>query len=372
MALVNKSYRIADGTLLPAVVMMNNRSGTVTTPITPAALAANTNNYAPTGYATADTIRMSATAHYLLTGISSSGIVDQQVITLNNVGTYTITLRNQSASSTAANRFSFPYDLPLFPGSYIQIRYSTTTSRWLIHDAPGISDLSCCGLITSMYSDCFSSTIPGLTVGFSGTASSCAPVATQIDSRPGIIQGATGSTNAGRCGIYMSGDIAGATLSQIVFGGTDASYHRFRCGLRVPTLSTAGETYNIIAGFSDTPAAVGVDQFAFRYTHSLNAGNVTVDVNANSVDNVTTDTTVTLVANTWVDLSLIVLPDGSGEYSINGSAPVAVAAGSMPSGSARSTSVMAAMFKTNGTTARQLDIDYIEYTTWRAVMARVN
>lgn len=71
--------------------------------ITPTALAANTNNYNPTGAAGADIWNISSSTAVDLTG--AVGATLNRTLTLRNVGANAITLRDQSASSTAANRF---------------------------------------------------------------------------------------------------------------------------------------------------------------------------------------------------------------------------------------------------------------------------
>lgn len=97
--------------------------------ITPTALAANTNNWAPTDLPIASTIRASASAAVDLTGLD--GGFDGRLIVLHNVGTFTITLRDQSASSTAANRFiAAGADLALAAGRAVLLQYDATASRW--------------------------------------------------------------------------------------------------------------------------------------------------------------------------------------------------------------------------------------------------
>ena len=95
--------------------------------ITPAQLTANTDNWAPTGLATASVIRLSADAARNLTGLT--GGVDGRIITLINVGTFTITLKN-SATSTAANQFLFTADLALAANETATVMYDSTASRW--------------------------------------------------------------------------------------------------------------------------------------------------------------------------------------------------------------------------------------------------
>jgi hypothetical protein len=69
--------------------------------VTPTTLSANTNNWA---IGTGDIFRISSSAAVDVTGIA--GLTVGQTFMLDNVGSFSITLKHQSASSTAANRFT--------------------------------------------------------------------------------------------------------------------------------------------------------------------------------------------------------------------------------------------------------------------------
>lgn len=114
------------GALLAAILSGSIRQTGV---ITPTTLAANTNDWAPTGLSTASVIRASASAAYNVTSITaqSAGFVAD----LMNVGSYPITLMpDDGATGTAANRFSLPMPFVLWPGMAVKIFYDTTSSRW--------------------------------------------------------------------------------------------------------------------------------------------------------------------------------------------------------------------------------------------------
>jgi len=96
--------------------------------ITPTALSGSTNDWSPTGLSGANTIRASASAAYNLTGLA--GGADGRIIILKNVGSYTITLVNESASSTAANRFTLLNDIAMVPNKGAFLQYDNVTSRW--------------------------------------------------------------------------------------------------------------------------------------------------------------------------------------------------------------------------------------------------
>lgn len=96
--------------------------------ISPSQITGDQNNYAPTGIATANTLRLTADAARSITGLSAGASGEIKVI--HNIGSYTLTLKNESSSSTAANRFALQEDLELYPGSTVALRYDATSSRW--------------------------------------------------------------------------------------------------------------------------------------------------------------------------------------------------------------------------------------------------
>jgi hypothetical protein len=103
--------------------------------ITPTTLAANANDYAPAGFPTAATVRVSASVAVSITGLAG-GAAGRQV-TLANVGTFAITLPNANAGSVAANRFSFAADLVLRGGDSATLTYDGTTSTWRVSSPAG-------------------------------------------------------------------------------------------------------------------------------------------------------------------------------------------------------------------------------------------
>ena len=114
-----------------AVVRVSNGStgaGTFSSvAVTPAQITADQNNYAPgVGWFQ----RWSSDASRNVTGLSAGQ--DGQVIEVYNVGSNNIVLVNESASSTAANRFanSTGADLTLTAGKCAEGRYDSTSARW--------------------------------------------------------------------------------------------------------------------------------------------------------------------------------------------------------------------------------------------------
>jgi len=103
--------------------------------ISPTQLVANTNDWAPTGFSTASTVRLSTDASRNITGIAAGA--DGRVIILHNVGSFSAVLTNQDVASSAGNRFLFGGDITLGADTSITLRYDATSSRWRAITTPG-------------------------------------------------------------------------------------------------------------------------------------------------------------------------------------------------------------------------------------------
>jgi hypothetical protein len=130
---ITLTYNDAGNTLTVAV---SGTAGTLTQDfnltgvLSPAQITADQNNYEPANIGTNTIIRLSSDASRNVTGMGggSSG----EVKILVNVGSFDIVLTNEDASSTAANRFSWPQggSYTLTPGGSVTVAYDNTSSRW--------------------------------------------------------------------------------------------------------------------------------------------------------------------------------------------------------------------------------------------------
>ena len=102
--------------------------------VTPSSLSASQNNYAP---GVCDILRLSSSPAIDITGLAAATAdgAMRLVINVNASGGSAITLKHESASSTAANRFrnttGGDYILPADGGSAV-LTYSSAISRWRI------------------------------------------------------------------------------------------------------------------------------------------------------------------------------------------------------------------------------------------------
>lgn len=127
------------------------------TSITPSALAAgSTHNYDPvdatTGesFSVVDVIRQATSASdSILTGLTAT--LGGDFIIIENLGTGLLTLAHESASSTAANRFTLPgaVSLPVPAGGAQMLTYDEATSRWRVTTSAPASSVSGVGTGTT-------------------------------------------------------------------------------------------------------------------------------------------------------------------------------------------------------------------------------
>jgi hypothetical protein len=100
--------------------------------ITPSVISAQQNNYNPTGLSTANVLKLEASGStQSITGIA--GGADGRILILQNVGaTYSLSLLNESGSSTDVNRFKLGQTsaVSIQPGYSFILIYDSTTQRW--------------------------------------------------------------------------------------------------------------------------------------------------------------------------------------------------------------------------------------------------
>jgi hypothetical protein len=106
------------------------------TSISPAAIGADQNDYSPTGLLTSSGMRISASgAARNITGLAAG--TGGQLMLVHNIGALDIVLKDESASSTAANRFALNADVTLKADQSTLLQYDGTSSRWRVIGGTG-------------------------------------------------------------------------------------------------------------------------------------------------------------------------------------------------------------------------------------------
>lgn len=103
--------------------------------ISPSQITADQNNYAPTGFSTATILRLNSDATRNITGLAGGS--DGRTVFIHNVGSFNIVLKDESASSTAGNRFALTADVTLAADATSMLQYDSTSSRWRVIGGAG-------------------------------------------------------------------------------------------------------------------------------------------------------------------------------------------------------------------------------------------
>lgn len=96
--------------------------------IWPAALVSNTNDWSPTGLATASRVRFSTAGAFNITGLFAQP--DGTRVVLENTGSSAAVLTANDTASAAANRFLFPRPVVVYPKQSIELEYDGTSTGW--------------------------------------------------------------------------------------------------------------------------------------------------------------------------------------------------------------------------------------------------
>lgn len=185
----------------------------------------------------------------------------------------------------------------------------------------------------------------------SGTGASLTAQAPGSNNAVGILRGNLGTTVAGVAGV-TSNDVACVLL------GKGPTY--FGAKIRIPTLRTGSEDYQIRVGFFDSFTSAGVtDSLHFRYgSGGLDA------LSRTGGSGTTTATGITVAANTWYLLEIFLNAAGtSADFRVDGVTKATIAA-NIPTSAGNETGYGALAVKTVGTgSVNAIDIDFAEVRT---------
>lgn len=334
--------------------------------LAPAQITSNQNDYNPTGLKYANILEIDTDNARYLTGLAGGFPGRRLTIHVSEAAQGPLILRDESTSSTAANRFSLPgRRLFVWPGDTIDLFYSPATSRW---DSIGArADLIVNGGdYIQAFDDFFSgvlgtgtATEAGESFGAynwrstaNGTAASTSPAS--VAGHPGIIQLVTGATSGNDTRMHLGNAATDDILrfqdfqyAAFLVRTTDNTSNRIKCGLGVDL----GD---------GTLAAWGTEAVAFEFDSATNAGQWRTHTR-NASTTTTNNTTVAVVNNEWDMLEMFRLTNGNWAFHINETLQFTHSA-NLP------TTVMAnigVMVETQTAAARNCQVDWIAFRTAR-------
>lgn len=252
----------------------------------PSQITSNQNDYNPSSVvcATTTTMLVNADAARDVTGIAG-GVAGCDLFLFNN-GSFAITLKDASASSTAANRFDFGADFVLASKAAVHLKYDGAASRWRNTTGSG-SGGGGSGTVTQVVCG------TGLTGGTITTSGTCAvDVPTKAEQQTGTATAKAVSParqqdhdSAAKAWAYCTNSGGTYTLaaSYNISGGS--------CGKS----STGDLTLALAVGFADTNYACvagSAGAGAFVFSNVVTAGTVRVVIRNSS--NTSIDGTFTI------------------------------------------------------------------------------
>lgn len=175
----------------------------------------------------------------------------------------------------------------------------------------------------------------------------------------GVLKSETGTTNAGRAGIFKSND-------QVIFGSGFTYTFQFRQAIE--TLSDGTDTFTVYLGFFNNVSTSGdcVNGVYFRYTHGTNSGKWQAVTRAASVETAE-DTTVAVDAGPFHTFKIVINANGSQvDFYIDGVKTNDITT-NIPTG-ANLTSFGFKIEKSAGTTSRSMYQDYYDLLITRTTV----
>ena len=225
--------------------------------------ASDQNDYTPTGWFTAKTVKIAATASLQITGFGATFDGDRKLI-INAATDYMLLFPPENAGSSAANRLTWRAQLPVFllPGATMEIVYDAAAARWRLVDSSRA--VPWCQF--DNYDDCIG---VATVFGNRNTGTSAAVAAVNdgnntTEKTLGVLQASTGTTATGRA--YMTTQ----TVSNVCVPTLDAAL--FLCRVAIPTLSNGTQRFQVIAGFHDAASGTDVtDGVYWKYDDAASA-----------------------------------------------------------------------------------------------------
>ena len=175
---------------------------------------------------------------------------------------------------------------------------------------------------------------------------------------PGINSLDTGNNAAGKAAYIFQ---TNAAATHILLGNGD--YWQMDSNVRIPTLSTSGQRFLVVSGFDDSGVGNPTDGCMIGYTDKYVLGNNHFYARCASNGTATNcDMTGTPTAGAWYRMTVAVNAAGTASFLVagNGSTYTCTISTNVPTGAGRQTSPVVSVTKSIGTTARTLDVDYID------------
>jgi hypothetical protein len=328
----------------------------------------NQDNYAPTGWNDADpakatTINISAGASIKITGLTG-GQAGRVAVLKNTSLDRLIILEDSSSASTATNRFDFRNPIFLLPNGSATLLYDGVDSLWQPMGTSG-------GIGFGAFFDTFDD--------FIGAAGSFTTTAGQIGRFGGV---GSGTNASGQAGTYLVNttekplgiaqiDTGTTSTGNATLGSADGAsvipangQAIFLCRIAVEALSTAGDEYQIFAGFQDALGTTNVTDGVY-WVYNRGASTSWQGATANNGTRTTTGAAGPTVDTNYIWLGIYLNATWArATYFYSTDSRTWVIAGELTSNlppQTRTTGFGVTINKTAGTNQRNCSIDMLAY-----------
>jgi hypothetical protein len=328
----------------------------------------NQNDYAPTGWNDADpakatTLNINAGASIKITGLAG-GTAGRLAVLKNSSTDRLIILEDSSSASTATNRFDLRNPIFLLPNGSATLLYDGVDNVWQPLGTSG-------GIGFDAFFDTYDD--------FIGAAGAFTTTAGQIGRFGGI---GVGSGTSGQAGTYLVNttekplgiaqiDTGTATTGTATLGSADGAFlipangqAVFLCRIAVEALSTAGDEYQIFAGFQDAVGTTNVTDGVY-WTYTRTASTSWQGATANNSTRTTTGAAGPTVDTNYIWLGIYVNSTWTrATYFYSTDSLTWIIAGELTTNlptSARPTGFGVTINKTAGGTQRNCSIDLLGF-----------
>ena len=271
--------------------------------ISPSQITSDQDNYNPTGFSTADVVRLDFdTGGRAIT--SFAAWTNGRPKTLFNISSNFGYIPCEHPDGTAANRVIGHCDHIIAPYGAVVIDYDSTSSRVRVLNntfnpaSPGIGNLR-----GHFYHQSVGSVTAGDwgNIGFTATGTGSAlTTAAAGSSLPASWEIQTGTTTTGSTNLYFAKNI----LNPAFYG---ASHIIVSCNMYLPVLSDGTDTYTFSFGIVPSPNSATLDvnnNIVIKYSHGLNSGKFLGVSRNNAGTESTVDLGVTVAINTVYSLAV--------------------------------------------------------------------
>lgn len=303
---------------------------------------------------------------YTISGTGNVAMTTSPVFTTPNIGTATGNITGNAATvTTNANLTgdvtSSGNSTTIANNAVTYAKFQQVTNQRILGNVSGgtanVSELTASdlrSLVFSSVSDAFLSTHHtggGISGGFAleqaGTGASVSFTSvSDPGGHPGIARLSSGTTNAGYAYVITG-------TNSLLLGNGEVNQNT---RMRITQLSTSGERFIYIYGLSDATGGSGQDGVYVSYSDDVASG-VFQFVTANNTTRTTTNTDITVAANTWYDLSIVINAAGTSASLYIDGVLKATNTTNIPTSAGRQTQYRHGFVKTVGTTSVTMDTD---------------